>query len=156
MQLRPHQFMATITCLTILTRSTQECSDLRTWLDQNVRTPISSQLMRLPFSVFQRQLTGLLLPQLSSTQSRIKASAVHAGLSLPLQPWKVLMPSSTEPSTPFLSKTSFHAHSFKETWVAMEVSTIMPGTTPTPTQSSLKLIIHTLLEPLKSLDPALT
>jgi hypothetical protein len=32
----------------------------------------------------------------------------------------------------------------------------MPGTTPTPTQSSLNLIIHTLLEPHKSLDPALT
>merc|ERR1711990_1017804 len=90
-----------------------------------------------------------LLPQL-----RTKLNAVHAGLSPPPVPSKVLMPSRLDPSNPSLSNNSSLAPS--KTLDAMVDSwTMLSCTLLLETHSSSSQAIHTLPE-LEELPPANT
>jgi len=98
------------------------------------------------------QSTGLpWLPQLL-TPSRIRVSAVHAGLSQLLLPWKATKPSEPVSSSLFLSKTSFHAHSSRVTSVATVACTPEPGITPRTIPLKLRPTTHTPQEPPQSPD----
>merc|ERR1711990_552853 len=93
-------------------------------------------------------------PRTPLPQLRTKLNAVHAGLSPPPVPSKVLMPSRPEPSNPSLSNNSSPAPN-KTTDAMVDSWTTLSPTLPQETHSSSKLPTHTLPDP-EELPPAHT
>ena len=96
-------------------------------------------------------LTGEL--RATSTPSRTKLHADHAGLSPPSVPSRVLTPSRMEPSSTSQSSNSLIAPRRTRTLVAMVASWTMLSLTSRPTHQLPSLITHTLEETEFALRP---